>query len=284
MPSRVGVTVARRVWTRLFGARSWVERNGDFRTRERYGLVVRSPYAYGMLRAADMAKYFGKTRVTVVEFGVAGGAGLLNMIEIARLVEAETGVGLRIVGFDTGRGLPPVEGYKDHPELWRGGDFAPGDRDELVRKLAGRAEIIWGDINDTIGPFTGALEDAAPLGFVSIDLDLYTATKAALRCLTGRPEQYNPAISMCFDDVRSFFANEWAGELAAIAEFNDEHEARKMGRDRSLPGRRPVKADGWYETMYVCHVLDHPARQTPRKRPALTVEAHHEFVSANFLY
>jgi hypothetical protein len=237
-----------------------------------------------LLRAADIAKYFQRKRITAVEFGVAGGAGLLNLVDLARLVEAETGVTLRIVGFDTGQGLPPPNGHKDHPELWQGGDFATGDRDALVRQLAGRAEVIWGDIRDTIGPFIETVDATAPLGFISIDLDLYTSTKAALECLTNRPEKYNPAISMCFDDVCSVFANDWAGELAAIAEFNDEHQMRKIGLDRSLPGRRPVKADSWYGTMYVCHILDHEARQRPRKRQTLTIDAHDEFMSSRFLY
>jgi tRNA G46 methylase TrmB len=55
-----------------------------------------------MLRVADVAKYFGKKCVTVIEFGVASGAGLLNMADVAPLIEEETGVKLRIAGFDTG--------------------------------------------------------------------------------------------------------------------------------------------------------------------------------------
>jgi hypothetical protein len=55
-------------------------------------------------------------------------------------------------------------------------------------------------------------------------------------------EKLLPAVSMYFDDVSVFFANQWCGELAAIEEFNKEHEFRKRGADRSLPGVRPVKA------------------------------------------
>jgi hypothetical protein len=237
-----------------------------------------------MLRAADVAKYFGKKQVTVVEFGVASGNGLLNMINLAPEIEKETGVELRIVGFDTGKGLPPVKGYKDHPELWNSGDFAMEDHDGLMRKLAGRAEIIWGDIAETIGPFTDAIDPEAPLGFISVDVDIYSATKSALQCLTGRSENYNPAVSMYFDDVSFFFANEWSGELLAISEFNSAHELRKIGRDRSLPGRRPTKAEQWYSAMYVCHVLDHEARQRPREREELTIGAHADFMNSQFLF
>ena len=273
----------RKIWTRLFGYDSWVDRYGDFRTREQYSLISRANYLYGMLRAADVAKYFGKKGVTVIEFGVASGAGLLNMANLAPIIETETGIKLRIVGFDTGQGLPAVHGYKDHPELWNPGDFATEDRDTLVRKLGDRAEIVWGDIANTIDPFIETVDPSAPLGFISVDVDLYSATKVALRCLESHPEKYNPAISMYFDDVSFFFANKWAGELAAIAEFNDEHKLRKIDHDRSLPGRR-VRGAQWYSAMYVCHILDHEARQTSQQRQELAIGAHFDFMASRFLF
>jgi hypothetical protein len=274
----------RKMWTHFFGEPSWINHSGDFRAREQYGLVARANYLYGMLRAADVAKYCGKQSVTVIEFGVASGAGLLNMIHLTPMIEKETGIKLRIVGFDTGHGLPSIRGYKDHPELWRTGDFATEDRDALIRRLDGRAEVIWGDIADTIEPFTNSINPSAPLGFISVDLDIYSATTAALRCLTGQPEKYNPGISMYFDDVSFFFANEWAGELAAISEFNEEHELRKIGPDRSLPGRRPVLSASWYSKMYVCHVLDHEVRENPRDRQQLAIHDHAEYMAARFLF
>lgn len=283
MNTKIVTKIKRKIWKSVLGEDSWVQRNEDFRTQELYGLIKRANYVYGMLRAADVATYFGKKAATVIEFGVASGAGLLNMIEVAPLIEKETGVQLRIVGFDTGKGLPPVEGFKDHPELWCSGDFSMENRDWLVRKLDGHAEMIWGDIRDTIGPFTESIDEAAPIGFISVDVDIYTATKAALQCLTSRPEKCNPAVSMYFDDVRFFFANEWAGELAAIEEFNQEHEFRKISRDKSLPGGRPRSWDSWYSAMYVCHILDHQKRQRPRERQELTIDKHYDFMAARFL-
>ena len=276
--------VHRKLWTSLLGDKSWIAKNGDFRDKEQYGLYVRPNYLYGMLRAADTARYFGKKKVIAVEFGVASGNGLLNMVDLAALITNETGVEFRIVGFDTGHGLPSIQGYKDHPEIWSPGDFTTADRERLAQRLGGRAEIIWGDIAETIDPFSELIESDAPLGFVSIDVDIYSATKSALRCLTKQPDMYLPAISMYFDDVGFFFANEWAGELAAISEFNHSHEFRKIGRDRSLPGHRPVAAEGWYSNMYVCHILDHDARQKLRDRKELAIEAHADFMKSQFLF
>jgi len=284
MRSRLFSALKRKVWTRTFGYASWVKHCGDFRTREAYGLIQRPNYTYGMLRAADVARYFGYRYATVVEFGVASGAGLMNMIGLVPQIKRETGVELRVYGFDTGRGLPPVNGYKDHPELWMAGDFAMEDRESLMRKVLNRAEIVWGDIAETVGPFTDSLEPSAPLGFISVDVDIYSASKSALQCLTGSPDKYLPAISMYFDDVSFFFANDWAGELAAINEFNEHHEMRKIGSDRSMNARRPRKAEGWYSMMYACHVLDHDARQNPIQRQQLTIAAHAEFMASRNLF
>lgn len=211
--------------------------------REQYGLIARANYLYGMLRAADVPKYCGKQSVTVVEFGVASGAGMLNMIGLAPMIEKETGIHLRIVGFDTGQGLPSVQGYKDHPELWRAGDFATEDRETLMRAVGGRAEIIWGDIADTIGPFTDSINSAAPLGFLSVDLDIYSTTTVALRCLTGQPEKYNPGISMYFDDV-SFFSQmtglaNWQQLPNSTSSMNLERSGLTVVyRDADLDSRR----------------------------------------------
>lgn len=274
----------RKLWTIALSEASWIDRTGDFRTREKYGLIGRPNYLYGMLRAADCAKYFGQSSVTAIEFGVASGAGLLNMLELAEQITKETGIRFRIVGFDTGSGLPSVRGYKDHPEIWSPGDFATESRNVLVERLKGRAEVYWGDIADTVGPFIAAVDPECPIGFISVDVDIYSAAKAALTCLMSRVEKYTPAVSMYFDDVSFYFANRWAGELAAISEFNAENELRKIDHDRSLPGHRPAKAAGWYPAMYVCHMLDHPARQASAKRSQLTIKEHAEFMQSRFLF
>src|SRR5665213_2395726 len=80
MTQSLSLKIKRKIWSQIFGERSWVSRNEGLRGRERFGLVDRQNYLYGMLRAADCAKYFGKTSVTAFEFGVASGAGILNMI------------------------------------------------------------------------------------------------------------------------------------------------------------------------------------------------------------
>ncbi len=253
-------------------------RTGTFRQQEELGLLPRANYAYGMLRAADLARYLGLKRVAICEFGVATGNGLIAMIEHAGRIESETGVSFRIVGFDTGEGLPQVGGYEDHPELWSAGDFAMVNKEELIKRIDGRAELLLGDIKDTISGFAASLSREVPLGFISVDVDIYSATCSALRCLEGPPEHYLPAISMYFDDVTFYFANRWCGELRAIEEFNRDHELRKIDSDRGLLHRTIKTPALWHYHMYVAHTLDHELRSRPADRQSMGLVDHIKFM------
>jgi hypothetical protein len=252
-----------RVWARLFGS---------YYQKERYGVLGRSAYAYGLLRCAMVARYFGLDGATVCEFGVAEGNGLLSLIQLAAKTTEATGVRFRIVGFDTGEGLPRVESYKDHPELWSPGDFPMVDKAKLLARLNGQAEIVFGDVGDTVPAWLPTVTAKMPIGFVSIDVDLYSSTVSALRAFSGAPEQYLPAVSMYLDDTSSFFHNDWCGELAAVREFNERSALRKIDQDRNVDSR-PMRRM-WHEKMRVVHILDHPARNAPRERSAARIEDH----------
>src|SRR6478735_5570445 len=69
---------------------------GTYRMRVLFDLVLRECHAYGVLRAADLAKESGIEEFTAIEFGVATGAGLLNMAHIARKVTKITGVRINV--------------------------------------------------------------------------------------------------------------------------------------------------------------------------------------------
>jgi hypothetical protein len=237
-----------------------------------------------MLRAADMARFAGKRKATVCEFGVATGNGLMNMVEIAAKIKIETGIELRVVGLDSGQGLPVIEGYKDHPEIWSPGDFAMTNRQDLERRIGDKAELIFGDIRDTIDGFVASLDVSEPLGFISVDVDVYSGSKSALRTLTGHPELCTPAVSLFFDDTQFFFANRWCGELLAIDEFNLENTMRKIDVDRSLPGHRADLNCPWYRAMFVCHILDHEMRIKPQPREKLSLEDHFKFMKESSLF
>jgi hypothetical protein len=104
---------------------------GSFRAKVSFDLCVRQHNAFGLLRAADEAIWFGINELTVVEFGVASGAGLLNLCRLAERVTKETGVKFRIVGFDTGVGMPQPRDYRDHPNMYGALDFPMEDPGRL---------------------------------------------------------------------------------------------------------------------------------------------------------
>ena len=215
--------------------------------------------------------------MTVCEFGVARGAGLMNLIELAEVIAPATGVTFRIVGFDTGAGLPPVTGHKNHPEIWAGGDFSMIDPSELIQRIAGRAELILGDVDQTVEAFTKTLTEDAPLGWISIDVDTYSGTVSALRCLNGRPEQYTPAVGMYLDDIGMFVSNRWCGELAAIEEFNRPPSAARSIATGRCPGDRPTGPVSWHSkcspaTSWTipCAAMACSGRQCPSSRAPRT--------------
>ncbi len=259
--------------------RAQAESQGSFREKVRYDVLERPNYAFGLLAAADMAKFCGQKRFTAIEFGIAEGKGLLNLCELAPLVTQETGIEIDILGFDTGEGLPELVDERDHPEIWSAGDFGGVDKAALEAKLPANARIIWGDIRDTLAVATRSLP--SPVGFIANDLDLYSSTLASFSLLQAPCEKLLPVIVTYFDDtlgcptrIGSLFRNRWCGQLAAIEDFNVANEERKIDRMYAIEHRRPMNRELWLEKMYAVHVLDHPLRQTGAERSPLTMHSH----------
>lgn len=234
---------------------------GTFRARVAFDLVLRHPLAFGLLQAADWANECGVDKITAIELGVANGAGLVNMCSIAARVTKVTGVSFDIVGFDSGKGMPPPKDFRDHPEFYGPGDFPMENRKALQERLPTNAKIVIGDVSDTIKPF---LEDCAPIGFISVDLDYYHSTVEALQLLNAAPNKYLPWVVMYFDDVEYDRHNPFCGELAAIDDFNKAYSDRKISKFNVLRQRRVFQRATWIEHMYIAHIFDHPFRSRVR--------------------
>ncbi len=213
---------------------------GSFRAKVAFDLVIRQHTAYCLLRCADQARARGVRRVTVVEFGVAAGAGLLNMAEIASRVTRETGVEFRIIGFDSARGMPPPVDYRDHPDLYNEGDFRMEEA-RLRRTMPAGVELIIGDLKDTAETLLKVLTPDSPLGYVCLDVDFYSSTKHALTCLVGAPNLYLPMTYVYLDDLEDDAHNSHCGELLALSEFNKEMPFRVVERPTFLRGYRIMK-------------------------------------------
>lgn len=233
---------------------------GSYESKIAFDLVLRPQHAYGIMRAARTARDLGLRKVALVEFGVAGGAGLMNMAYIARRVTRETGVAFRIYGFDSGSGMPPPQDYRDHPEYYKAGDF-PMDEAALRDALPETVTLLLGDLGETVPAFLADRRPDEPIGFVAVDVDYYWSTHLALQVfLADDPADYLPLTTVYFDDIMLDHHNSWAGELLAIREFNERSRLRKLERHRFLENRRVFRNALWLKQTYFLHVMDHPAR------------------------
>lgn len=233
---------------------------GSVRQKIAYDLIPRHPYAFCIQAAADVARKYGIPKLTLLEFGVASGGGLLNLCMIAAKVTRETGVAFEIVGFDSGTGMPPPRDYRDHPEKYFTGDFPVVDKDLLLARLPANARIIYGDIETTLPTFKE--QTSAPIGFISIDVDYYWSSRQALEVLRFEPHQYLPQVYAYFDDVQDIDDNEFCGELYAIKEFNADisHPYRRLAPANFLNELRIFKRAVWHKQIYLAHIFDHEYR------------------------
>ncbi|HEY0282550.1 MAG TPA: hypothetical protein VGC27_08005, partial [Rhizomicrobium sp.] len=220
--------------------------------------VDRAWYGYPLLHSAWAARKLGHKRISAIEFGVAGGNGLVSLERHAERVHQETGVEVAVYGFDTGEGMPQPQDMRDMPYLWQSGYFAM-DQAKLKARLR-VAKLVLGQVEDTVAQFF-AKENPPPIGFISFDLDYYSSTVAALKILDAEHARYLPRVVCYFDDLAGGISdayNEFAGELLAIKEFNDAHADIKISRVRGLSYHSKNIPAQWHEKIYVTHRFAHP--------------------------
>jgi hypothetical protein len=235
---------------------------GSLRSKINFDLVLRQYHAYSLLEAADLAKRHNKNEVTVIEFGVANGAGLSNIQKISKRITKVSGISFKIFGFDTGAGMPPPSSYKDHPDLYREGDY-PMDFNKLQESLDDNTKLIIGKIEETLPIFMKNNFKDSPIAFISIDVDYYSSTVQALKILEMDSDQYLPRVLLYLDDLQDKSHNSWCGESAAVIEFSDSHKYRKIERHTFLRGYRIFKNARWIDHIFTGHILDHPSRFSP---------------------
>lgn len=212
----------------------------------------RPSYRWGTLCAAFLGKELGYDRISVIEFGVAGGNGLIKLENIAAEVERASGVAIDVYGFDTGAGLTKPQDHRDLPQLWREGDYGM-DVSALKLRLK-RAKLILGPVAETISQF--AASRPAPVGFISFDLDLYSSTMDAFNLFDAETNILLPRVICYFDDIIGFSHGDFNGERLAIRDFNGTRELRKISQ---IYGLRYVlnMEKVWTEMMYMFHAFDH---------------------------
>src|SRR5262245_9725056 len=112
--------------------------------RIRYDLYDYAAYAYGIYYAARQAKALAYSAISLLEFGVAGGTGLMSMEQLAAEIGKDLQLDCRVFGFDLGTGLRAAKGYKDVPFLWKAGMYRMDEA--ALRKKLKRSDLIIGDV------------------------------------------------------------------------------------------------------------------------------------------
>ncbi len=224
-------------------ARLLVRLFGSFRAKSYFNVLPRGAYAYGLLRAAELAQLAGIKRFTAAEFGVASGLGLGFLCDYREEVQRITGLTIDVMGFDTGVGMPASNLWEDHPEMWQQGDYSATV--DLKKKFESRATIFLGDLARDVAP-----PPPSPILFASVDVDSYSSSRAVLEYLLKQAGQF---CSVYLDDIEFSTASEFRGQLLAVQEFNArnrEHHAC-VSADRMLPAGRLIRYAVWYKHMYL---------------------------------
>jgi hypothetical protein len=212
----------------------------------------RPHYAWGVLNGAYLASALGIRRISVIEFGVAGGNGLVMMEVIADKIQRALGVDIDVYGFDGGQGYPKPIDYRDTPNLFQPSDY-PMDVEKLSRRLR-HAKLVLGPVESTIPTFIQS--SPAPLAFTSFDMSLYSSTAKALKVFEATEAMLLPRIQCYFGALMGLTYSDFTADRLAISEFNAARSLRKIspcyGLDIAAPDARL-----WAGRMYLAHIFDH---------------------------
>ena len=216
--------------------------------------LERMGYGYICFNAAKLAKKLGHNRISVIEYGVAGGRGLLILEEYVTEIKKLLGVEIEIYGFDTGKGLPKPVDYRDLPYHHKEGFFKMDEN--LLRSKLKFANLVLGNIEDTSKTFFSKYKPA-PIGAMIHDLDFYSSTKIALSMLNEDKKYFLPRVYCYFDDTvggEIELYNDYTGERLAIHEFNSSNDDIKL----AIPYHLMAKENKlWHHQIWICHFFGH---------------------------
>ena len=238
----------------------WAKLFGSLKSKIVFDTFRLPHYAFGVYEAAARAKQLGMKHITVIEFGVANGRGLVAMATYAEIVQRHLGISISVIGFDSGAGMPGHEDYRDHPELYLQGDFPMQEPGKLQKILPANTRLVICNLNTD--DWMIHVSPEAPAGFISIDVDYYSSTKNLLgHLMNADSKKLMPNILFYFDDISLDNHNRYQGQLLAIDEFNATSPMRKFDPYYyRLKTKQVFYNAQWLWQVYQLHVLDHPQR------------------------
>ena len=220
-------------------------------------------YGYCIWHSALLAKKLGFNEMSVLEFGVAGGNGLVAIAEETKKIQKELGIRIQIWGFDLKTGLPAPSDYKDLPYWFKQGLFTMNE--EALRKKVPQANLVLGDVKDTCSDF-GEKHHPPVIGCIFFDLDLYKSTKNSFEIFNNQ-QWCLPRVFCYFDDIigtENVLYNEYTGVLLSIKEYNEEQSTRKLAKNQHLIIKEPQVP--WHWQIYIHHDFAHPLYNTNIER------------------
>jgi hypothetical protein len=156
------------------------------------------------------------------EFGVFRGGTLAAAQEVCRDLDIGT---TRFFGFDSFKGLPPVEGIDETDGMFFEGQFAAPK--EVVERNLSRAGVDWERTTLIEGFFSESLTEETKRSYpfrrasvALIDCDLYSSTTEVLAWLA---DYLDDGSVLLFDDWETFGDREDLGQKKAFGDFLAAH-------------------------------------------------------------
>jgi hypothetical protein len=217
---------------------------------------LRPNYTYCVYHAAVLAKKLNHKSVSIIEFGVATGKGLLFLESIAKRISKEIKINIEIYGFDLGSGLSIPKDYRDLPYWFQKGFYKMDP--EILKKKLKFSKLIIGDVKNKINFFLKRHKHA-PIGAIFNDLDYYSSTVNSFKIFNSpNLKKYLPRIFLYFDDTVGSeleMYNEFSGELLAIKKYNFKNKNKKITQNQNLISSSNEK---WRYQIYFFHNFNHP--------------------------
>ena len=213
----------------------------------------RPHYVWGGVQSLNLAKALGISRVSLIEFGVAGGNGLTALEAMADTLEPAFGMHIDIYGFDAAGGMPKAKDYRDTPNLWQEG-FYPMDPEKLQAPLT-RTKLHLGPVEETVQEFLTS--KPAPVAFIAFDLCYYSSTAKALEIFDADQSALLPRVHCFFRNTLGRTLGDFNGERLAISEFNTNHKNRNISKIYGLQYYLGSNVERWVDQYYIAHICDH---------------------------
>ena len=211
-------------------------------------------YAYTAYHAMKLASKLGHKKVSLIEFGVAGGRGLVCLERVCEQLEKIFNIEIEIYGFDLGSGLFSPKSQLDLKYWFQAGQYEM-DENHLKKQLT-KSKLIIGDVKDTVVTFFEKYQPA-PIACIMHDLDYYSSTIDSFKLLSAEIKYFLPRVYCYFDDTVGTeieMYNEYTGQLKAIRDFNEINKDKKFSQNRNLVNYN----DKWRKKIYHLHLFSHP--------------------------